>query len=79
MMIYSLLILQMHTYITHMHTAASEEAKKLLQQELKASKSKVRNNIFVIIGAAGSGKTSATAVMMGEKPPEIRESTGCAT
>ena len=46
---------------------------------LKESTSKVRNNIFVIIGAAGSGKTSVMSVMMGEKTPEIRESTGCAT
>ena len=69
--------------IEHVHTlyiiAASEESKELLLKRLKESTSKVRNNIFVIIGAAGSGKTSVMAVMMGEKPPEIRDSTGCAT
>ena len=63
---------------THICTA-SEEAKEQLQQGLKKSKSKVRNNIFAIIGAAGSGKTTVVAAMMGEKPPETRESTGCAT
>ena len=63
---------------THIYTA-SEEAKEQLQQGLKKSKSKVRNNIFAIIGAAGSGKTTVVAAMMGEEPPETRESTGCAT
>ena len=66
----------------HTHTCtftASEEAREQLQQGLKKSKSKVRNNIFAIIGAAGSGKTTVVAAMMGEKPPETRESTGCAT
>ena len=63
---------------THICTA-SEEAKEQLQQGLKKSKSKVRNNIFAIIGAAGSGKTTVVAAMMGEEPPETRESTGCAT
>ena len=63
---------------THTCTA-SEEAKEQLQQGLKKSKSKVRNNIFAIIGAAGSGKTTVMAAMMGEEPPETRESTGCAT
>ena len=63
---------------THICTA-SEKAREQLQQGLKKSKSKVRNNIFAIIGAAGSGKTTVVAAMMGEKPPEIRESTGCTT
>ena len=66
--------------IEHVHTlyiiAASEESRELLLKGLKESTSKVRNNIF---GAAGSGKTSVMAVMMGEKPPETRDSTGCAT
>ena len=69
--------LHMNPY-THICTA-SEEAREQLQQGLKKSKSKVRNNIFAIIGAAGSGNTTVVAAMMGEKPPEIRESTGCAT
>ena len=51
----------------------------MLLKGLKESKCKVRNNTFVLIGAAGSGKTSVMAVMMGEDPPETRSSTGCAT
>ena len=58
---------------------ASEESRDLLLKGLKESTSKVRQNIFVFIGAAGSGKTSVMAAIMGEEPPETRESTGCAT
>ena len=62
-----------------LHITASDESKQLLLKGLKESKCKVRNNTFVLIGAAGSGKTSVMAVMMGEDPPETRSSTGCAT
>ena len=62
-----------------MHITASEESRDLLLKGLKESTSKVRQNIFVFIGAAGSGKTSVMAAIMGEEPPETRESTGCAT
>lgn len=51
----------------------------MLLKGLKESTSKVRNNTFVIIGAAGSGKTSVMAVMMDKDPPETRTSTGCTT
>ena len=68
----------MHIHTTYICTA-SEESRELLLMGLKESTSKVRNNIFLIIGAAGSGKTTVMSVMMGEDPPEIRESTGCAT
>ena len=65
----------MHTFLC----TASEESRELLLKGLKESTSKVRQNIFVFIGAAGSGKTSVMAAIMGEEPPETRESTGCAT
>ena len=68
------LSLLMHTIIT-----TSEESRELLLKGLKESTSKVRQNIFVFIGAAGSGKTSVMAAIMDEEPPETRESTGCAT
>ena len=58
---------------------ASEESRELLLKGLKESTSKVRQNIFVFIGAAGSGKTCVMAAIMGKEPPETRESTGCAT
>ena len=70
----------LHTHTYTMHTcSASEESRELLLKGLKESTSKVRNNIFFLIGAAGSGKTSVMAVMMGEEPPETRDSTGCVT
>ena len=57
----------------------SEESRERLLKGLKESTSNVRNNTFVIIGAAGSGKTSTMALMMGRDPPQTRTSTGCTT
>ena len=59
--------------------AVSEESREQLLKGLKESISNVRNNTFVIIGAAGSGKTSTMALMMGRDPPKRRTSTGCTT
>ena len=57
----------------------SEESREQLLKGLKESTSVVRNNTFVIIGTAGSGKTSAMALITGKDPPQTRTSTGCTT
>ena len=71
--------LLVHNYLSITSHAVSEESREQLLKGLKKSTSNVRNNTIVIVGAAGSGKTSAMALMMGRKPPQIRTSTGCTT
>ena len=57
---------------------SDEEAQKIVDQALKTGSVEQMNTVAVVVGIAGSGKTSLISRLFREKPPERYTSTGVA-
>ena len=60
-------------------STASEESKRIFDAAMKHGVIKARNLKFLVMGFAGVGKSHVLAMILGERPPEVRSSTPCLT